>query len=444
MTTPAPRFTPDASSAAKRLPPSPAISSIRALVRDPLSFFQSITEQCGDIVYYRPAPDPAILINHPDFVRHVLLENNRNYTKATYSNMIFNKVIGEGLLTSEGEVWRKQRRMMQPAFHHTRLEQLDKMITDATSEMLDGWQRAYEEDRPIDLPREMSALTLTVTTRALFGVDLGDEVREVGEIVNRAAQFLEKPSHPKLIQSVAELSALVDRIIQQRKRDFKDAGDLLSSLIMARDEHSGAEMGDEQMRSQIMTLMLAGYETTASALTWTWYLLAKHPWATERVRREARDTLKGMPPRYSDLEQMPYTRMVLNESLRLYPPAWTLGRRALGEDQIGGYYIAPNTVIAVCVYSLHRHPAFWDEPERFNPERFSAENSAGRHKFSYVPFGAGPRQCIGNNFGLMEAALVIACMAQRFELHLMPGIEAEPQALFVLRPGRDLLMSLHP
>jgi cytochrome P450 len=236
----------------------------------------------------------------------------------------------------------------------------------------------------------------------------------------------------------------VDRIIQQRKRNFQDAGDLLSSLIMARDEQTGAAMGDQQMRSQILTLMLAGYDTTASALTWTDYLLAKHPWALERVRAEARETLQGSPPRYADIEKMPYTRMVLNESLRLYPPAWTLGRRAIAEDQIDAYTIPPDTVIAICIYTLHRHPAFWEEPESFNPQRFTPENSAGRHKFAYVPFGAGPRQCIGNSFGLMEASLIIACIAQRFELHLMPGVEAEPQALFVLRPNRDLMMSLHP
>src|SRR5512140_1939621 len=284
---------PDPSSSPKSMPPTPAVSSIRELIRDPLNFFQTITAQCGDIVCYRAAPDPAVIINHPDYVRHVLLDNNRNYSKATYSNMIFNKVIGEGLLTSEGETWRKQRRMMQPAFHHTRLEQLDCMITDATGAMLDGWQRLYEEGRPIDLPREMAALTLTVTTRALFGVDLGDEVRAVGEIVNRAASYLEKPSNPQLIQSVAELSALVDRIVQQRQRDFQDAGDLLSSLLMARAEHTGATMSNEELRSQIMTLMLAGYETTASALTWTWYLLSRHPRAMERVRTEARDGLQG-------------------------------------------------------------------------------------------------------------------------------------------------------
>src|SRR5512135_2880612 len=222
MTTPTPGFSAEPSTQAKRMPPTPGTSSIRELVRDPLNFFQTLTTQYGDIVCYRPAPDTAYLINHPDYIRHVLLDNNRNYSKATYSNMIFNKVIGEGLLTSEGEVWRKQRRMMQPAFHHTRLEQLDRMITNATGIMLEQWQHAYDEGRPVDLPREMAALTLTVTTRALFGVDLGDEVREVGEIVNRAASLLEKPSNPKLIQSVSELSALVNRIIEQRRRDFKD------------------------------------------------------------------------------------------------------------------------------------------------------------------------------------------------------------------------------
>mgnify|MGYP005813879243 CR=1 FL=1 len=439
MTMPAPR----SARTDRRLPPSPAGGNLRQLVREPLTFFQSIAAQYGDIVCYRPAPEAAYLINHPDYVRHVLVDNNRNYSKATYSNMIFNRIVGEGLLTSEGDVWRTQRRMMQPAFHHTRLEQMDVMITDATSALLDQWQAAYAAGKPIDLPREMAALTLTITTRALFGVDLGDEVRQVGEIVNRAAGLLEKPSNPQVVQSAAELSALVDRIIQQRKRDFRDAGDLLSSLLLAREEHTGAAMSDAQLRSQILTLMLAGYETTASALTWTWYLLAGHPWAAGRVRAEVRDALQGRPPRYADMEHLPYTRMVFSESLRLFPPAWTLGRRALGEDEIGGYYVAPNTVLAVCIYSLHRHPAFWPDPDRFDPERFSPENSAGRHKFAYVPFGAGPRQCIGNNFGLMEACLVIASIAQRFEMQIVPGVEAKPQALFVLRPGRDLLMSLH-
>src|SRR5512140_1346916 len=204
MTTPPDHPSPTTSSVDRRLPPTPSSSNLRELIRDPLNFFESLTKQYGDIVCYRPAPDPAYLINHPDFVRHVLLDNNRNYSKATSSNVIFNKIVGEGLLTSEGEVWRKQRRMMQPAFHHTRLEQLDVMISDATAAMLENWQARCESGEPIDVPREMSALTLTVTTRALFGVDLGDEVREVGEIVNRSSSYWEKPSNPRLIQAGSE------------------------------------------------------------------------------------------------------------------------------------------------------------------------------------------------------------------------------------------------
>ena len=425
-----------------RLPPSVS-GSPREILRDPLTFYRSIAEQYGDVVCYRSAPEPAYLVNHPDYIRHVLVDNNRNYSKATYSNQIFNKVVGEGLLTAEGETWRRQRRMTQPAFHHTRLERLDEMIVEAAEAMLDGWEVSYHAGQPIDIAREMAALTLTVTTRSLFGVNLGDEVREVGEIINRAARFLEKPSHPRLIESVQELNALVDRIIQQRKKDFKDGGELLSSLILARDPETGLGIPDEQLRQQILTLLLAGYETTASALSWTWYLLSQNPAAYARLREEIRDVLNGQRPRYADLDRLVFTRMVVNEGLRLFPPAWTLGRLALGQDEIGGYHIPAGSVIAICTYTVHRHPGFWDEPDRFDPDRFTPENISRRHKYAFIPFGAGPRQCIGNMFGLMEASLVIASIAQRFELRLLPGIQVSPQALFVLRPNRDLMMSLH-
>ncbi len=427
----------------KRLPPTPDRREMRRLVRDPLRFFSTLAAEYGDVVCYRPAPDPAYLINHPDHVRHVLVDNNRNYSKETHTNQMFHTLVAGGLLTSEGEVWRRQRRMMQPAFHHTRLEPLDTMIAEATDDMLARWRVLEQQEQPVDVAREMAALTLTVTTRALFGVNLGDEVREIGEMVNRAIGFLEKPSDPRLKESMDGLNAVVERIIRSRKQDFKDGGDLLSSMILARDSETGQGMTDEQLRNQIMTLMLAGYDTTASSLTWTWYLLSQNPQAAQRLRAEVRGHLGDRAPRYGDLEHLPYTRMVLNESLRLFPPAWTLGRRALGEDEIGGYYVAPNTVLAICIYTLHRHPAFWRDPEAFDPERFSPEQSAGRHRFAYVPFGAGPRQCIGNNFGLMEASLIIAGIARRYDLRLVPGTEVQPQAVFVLRPERDLLMSIH-
>lgn len=434
----------DLAAQSHRLPPSITGGNVRDMVRDPLQFFQNIALQYGDIVCYRPTPEPAYLLNHPNYIRHVLVDNNKNYSKDTYSNRLFGRVVGGGLLTTEGSHWRKQRRMMQPAFHHKRIEQLDGMIVEVAQSMLDRWQDAFESNQPVDIAREMAALTLTVTTRSLFGVDLGDEVREVGEIFNRAANYLEKPSSPRLNQSVQEFVEVVDRIIQQRKQDFRDGGDLLSSMILARDDQSDAAMDDEQLRTQVMTLMLAGYETTASALTWTWHLLSQNLHILDRLRNEVRDALQGRLPRYSDLDNLPFAGMVLDESLRLFPPAWTLGRRAIHEDVIDGYYVPANTVIAICVYVLHRHPEFWDQPETFNPERFSPENIKGRHKYAYIPFGAGPRQCIGNNFGLMEAALVMACVLQRFELHSILGMEVHPQALFVLRPNRDVMMSLHP
>ena len=428
----------------RRLPPSPARAQVRSLVRDPLRFFLTIAAEYGDVVCYRPAPDTAYLINHPDHVRHVLVDNNRNYSKETHSNQIFKRVVADGLLTSEGETWRKQRRMMQPAFHHTRLAPLDVMIAESTEAMLEHWRELHQGGQPIDVAREMASLTLTITTRALFGVILGDEVREIGEIVNRAAKFLEKPSDPRVQQSASEMNAVVERIIRDRRRNFKDGGDLLSSMMLAQDHEGSERMGDDELRNQVMTLMLAGYETTASALTWAWYLLSQHPAVAQRVRGEAQRLLGGRSPRYEDLERLHETRNVVSESLRLFPPAWTLGRKALGEDEIGGYYVAPGTVIAICIYALHRHPGFWDRPDEFDPERFTEQNSAGRHKYAYIPFGGGPRQCIGNTFGLMEASLIISNVAQHFNLQLAPGTTVTPQAIFVLRPARDLMMTLEP
>jgi cytochrome P450 len=412
-------------------------------VRDPLNYFSTIAAAYGDVVCYRPAPDTAYLINHPDYVRHVLVDNNRNYSKETHTNQQFNKVVAEGLLTTEGDVWRKQRRMMQPAFHRTRLELLDTMITDATEDMLKRWRELHRLGQPVDIASEMAGLTLTVTTRALFGVILGDEVHEIGRMVNKAIAYLEKPSDPSVRQAMDRLDNVVQRIIDERRREFRDGGDLLSSMMLARDQETGESMSDEQLRNQIVTLMLAGYETTASALTWTWNLLAQDAAAVQRLQAEARDVLGGRPPQYGDLERLSFTGQVLNEAMRLFPPAWILGRRALGEDEIGGYYVAPGTTIAICLYTLHRHPRFWERPDDFDPDRFSPARAAGRHKFAFIPFGAGPRQCIGNTFGLMEASLVIAHVSQQYSLRLAPGVVAAPQPVFVLRSGRDLMMTLH-
>ncbi len=433
----------------QRIYPPSARGSIRELVKDPLSYFHNLVTQFGDIVCYRPAPETAYLINHPDFVRHILVENYQNYRKDTRSIQVFKKMVGDGLITSDGDTWRWQRKLVTPAFHRNRLDALDHLIVKATNEMLDRWANKYIQGQPVDVAREMASLTLTVTTQALFGVDIGDEVNVIGEWVNQAARDFEKPSRENVQESAHAIRTIVNRIIQERKSEFVDRGDLLSMMILARDEEnpggdvSTRKMNDEQLADQVMTLLIAGYETTANALTWTWYLLSQNIWAISILRQEVQEKLRGRPPRSSDLLDLPYSRMVFEESLRIFPPGWMIGRRAIHHDRIGGFDVEPETVIAICVYTIHRHPNFWEHPDVFDPQHFNPDAVRDRNKFAFIPFGAGPRYCIGNNFGLMEACLILACVSQKFELHLAPGIEVQPQPLFVLRPNRDLMMTLH-
>ncbi len=425
------------------LPPTPK-GNLRDLVRDPLNYFLSITRQYGDIVCYRPAPDTAYLINHPDYIHHVLVDNHQNYSKDTYSNQAFKKAIGPGLINFEGSEWLNQRRLSQPAFHHTQLEPLDEMIVQAANDMLDQWQTHYQNNQPVDIAREMAALTMKITCKALFGVDLGSEVREIAELINGVATLLQKPNHPHLKGAAREFSKVAERIIERRRQDHSPRGDLLGMLIKAGVENRGTMMDENRLRSEVMGLLLAGYETTANALTWTYYLLSQNLWASQRLRNEVRQVLNGRRPTTADLLSLPYLRLVLDESLRLFPPAWIIGRRAISDDVIGGYPVPAGTVIAICIYTLHRHPAYWEQPDQFDPERFTPERSKNRKRTVYIPFSTGPRQCIGSPFALLESSLILACIAQRFELRLLAGTEVSPQALFVLRPNRDLLMTLHP
>jgi cytochrome P450 len=425
----------------KRYPPIPQFNT-RELLRDPLAFFPTLARQYGDIVCYRRTPEPAYLVNHPDYIRHILKDNNRNYSKATYINQMFKSVVADGLLTAEGEDWLQQRRLMQPAFHHKRIANLDVIITAEVSKMLDRWRNSSNTGQPIDIAREMAELTLNVTTRALFGVDIGEEVSLVGDAVLVSADLLEKPRNPRFQNASRAVDKVVYRIIDERRRSNEDTGDLLSILMQVRDEESGIGMTDLQLRNQVLTLLLAGYETTSSALTWTWFLLSSHPGVLERLRRELAENIGERTPANQDTPKLKYTRMIFEEALRLYPPAWILGRKALADDEIGGYTIPANAVIAISPYAVHRHPGFWEDPEAFIPERFTIEQSAKRHRFAYIPFGAGPRQCIGNNLAMLEAQLIIAMVARAFTLHLVPGQDIKPEPIFILRPNQKILMTL--
>jgi cytochrome P450 len=426
----------------RQLPPSPQIKT-REIVREPLTFFTTLARQYGDIVCYRPTPEPAYLVSHPDFIRHILVDNNRNYSKATYINQMFKSVVANGLLTAEGEDWLSQRRIMQPVFHSRYVARLDVIITDAVVEMLDRWETNFRENRPVDITREMASLTISITTKALFGVDIGQEVGLIGDSVAVGAALLQKPRDPIFQNGLKAVEEVVYRIINERRRSMTDANDLLALLMQVRDKDTGVGLDDVQLRNQVFTLLLAGYETTSSALTWTWFLLAQNPQVMERLQREVATNIGDWLPTYTDMENLGYTRMVFEEGMRLYPPAWILGRKALVDDELGSYWIPANSVIAISPYVMHRHPNYWENPEAFDPERFRPERSAQRHRFAYIPFGAGPRQCIGNNFAMLEAQLILAMVARRYTLKLVENQVIKPEAIFILRPNQEILMNLH-
>ncbi|MGW8144092.1 MAG: cytochrome P450 [Anaerolineales bacterium] len=429
-----------------QLPPTPH-SNNRELLKDPLTYFLGLTREFGDVVCYRPALEPAYLINHPEYVRHVLVDNNRNYTKGTYINKMFHAAVADGLLTAEGEKWHRQRQLMQPSFNKKHIAKLDNLITSQASRVFEHWQEAASKSQPIYLSQEISALTLAIASRALFGVDLGEEIGQVGRAVDLGVALLEKPNNPRFQTSIQILEEIVQRIITSRRHSVDRSGeteDLLGTMMQTRDEETGLGMDDVSLRNQVITLLLAGYETTASALTWTFYLLSQHPGTVIRLRQELQTALGGKTPTYADLPELELTRMVFEESLRMYPPAWVLGRVALGEDTIGNFIVPAGTVVAISPYTLHRHLGFWNDPEIFNPDRFTQERSNERHRFAFIPFGAGPRKCIGSSLAMVEAQLIIATAMQRFDLSLVSDHEIKPEIGFVARPDRQMKMMVSP
>jgi cytochrome P450 len=423
----------------------PFLGVLPAVRRDPTAVFLNAARQFGDVAYLKIGPRRGYLITNPTDVRHVLQDNARNYHKSPlYEKLKIS--LGNGLLTSEDDFWLRQRRIAQPAFHRQRIAALAGVMAEAAREVAMQWESIASGARPVDIDEEMMRLTRTVVLRALLGGDLGPFAGTLDDAWSVMNQWigesfwslgfdrLPTPKYRRFQQARAVLRGAVDYIISQRRRSQSDSPDLLSMLLSARDEETGEAMTDEQVRVEVTTFLLAGQETTSLALTWTWYLLSEHPVAQARLEKEIDAMLGGRPPEFADLVNLPYSRMVIDEALRLYPPAWGFSRQALADDQLGGFHLPRGWLAFVIPYVLHRLPAFWDNPEAFDPDRFSAERSANRPKFVYLPFGAGPRQCIGNHFALIEAQLIVATLAQRYRLHLVPGHKVEPWPLITLRP----------
>jgi cytochrome P450 len=338
------------------------------------------------------------------------------------------------------------------------LNALGPAMTDTTDEALVRWRELAQRGEPIDIQTEMMHMILAILTRTLFGADMSGDAAAVEQSVATQAKYLNDrlnspvdiperaplPVQRRFLAARATLNRVVDDVIADRRRTGVDTGDLLSILLEARDEETGEPISDEQARDEIKTLLIAGHETTATTLGWTFYLLSKHPEVTEQLRAELDEVLGDRAPTAEDVPNLKYTTMVLYESLRLYPPLWIVSRMPIEDDEIAGYPVKAGTSVIICSYVTHRHPEFWDNPEGFEPERHTPERMKERHRYAYIPFGGGPRGCIGFPFAIMEMPLVLARVLQQFRVNLVPGFEVEPESAISLRQKRGALMHIEP
>lgn len=401
----------------------------------------------------------GFLFFHPDHNKHILQDNNRNYTKLPAPTFtLLQPIIGNGLVISDGEFWRRQRRLSQPAFHRKQIANFVTTMTDCTQQMLNGWEMSTKKGQVVDVSEEMMALTLQIAGKTLFSLDLTGQARTVGEAFSRVNQQVSKlntdPFFPMKLRmpflsvtkeffaGIHQLDTVVNRIIQERRTTGQEQEDLLSMLMFSKDEETGESMDDKQLRDEVMTLLIAGHETTAVAMSWALYLLAQQPQVKSRLQDEVEQALAGRMVRVEDLPRLPYTRMVIDEVLRLYPPAYAMARWCNGADVIGGYDMPANTALTISPYITHRLPEFWDNPDQFDPERFTPERVAERPRYAYLPFGGGPRQCIGNSFALTEAAVILASVVQRFDWKVATSSPVEMEPMITLRPKGGVPMEL--
>ena len=435
------------------LPGLPFLGSLLDMRRDFLGTFARAAA-LGDVVRLEFPGKVAHLLVHPEHVKHVLVDHHRNYGKQTRGYHMLRQVLGQGLVTSEGDFWRRQRRIAQPAFHHARIAGFGEIMVRATLEMLERWDERVRRDEVLDVDAEMMALTLRIVGQCLMSADLSDESDDVGRAVaimlRQTVERITRPLSPPLFvptprnraftSARARLDALVFAIIEARRKSQGEHRDLLAMFMEARDEETGEGMSDRQLRDEVMTMVLAGHETTANALTWTFFLLSQHPEAGAELARELQRVLGGRPPTIGDLEALPYTEAVVKESMRLYPPVWMMARSVMERDEVGGVMLPKGSMVFLSPWVTQRDRRFWSSPERFEPERFLRPEIEDVPKYAYFPFAGGPRVCIGNGFAMMEAKLLVATILQRHRLTLEPGHPVEPEPTITLRPRHGMRM----
>ncbi|UQA60726.1 cytochrome P450 [Polyangium aurulentum] len=440
----------------------PFLGNLVDVRRDRLGTFLRAAVEHGDVARLEfgvlTGRRIAHLLRHPDHVKHVLVDAPDNFDKQTPGFTRLREVLGEGLLTSEGSFWLRQRRIAQPAFHRQRIASFAGVMVRAGEERVNAWLERARRDEPIDVAEEMMNLALRIVCETLLGVDMVDTSAVsqavdvlLADVRNGLGSFFSLPRNVPIernrifLEAADMLDRQVQRIIDARRKSGAEASDLLSLLMAARDPETGEGMSDRQLRDEVMTMFLAGHETTANALAWTFWLLSLHPGVRRKLSAELASVLEdGRLPTFEDVARLEVTTRVLQESMRLYPPAWIVARRALRDDVIGGYAIPAGSLVFVSPYVTHRHPAFWENPEGFDPDRFAGGALSRLPRFAYFPFGGGPRQCIGMSFAMVEATLLLATLGRRVHLDLLPGQRVVPEPGVTLRPRGEIRMRIVP
>lgn len=440
-----------------RVPPGPAgTQSLRAMRDAPLAFVTAMAA-LGDVTRHDADGEPVYMLNRPDLARYVLKENGTNYTKdRTPDDDMLRPLLGNGLLTSNGAEWAAQRRMCAPAFRPSEVTRFDQVIVEAAEHLARQWRGAAS----VRVDHDLTALTLTVIVKAMLGTDIGGAGEGFGRAVDAVNRFIGHyvpTDDPDPADTAARYAGFqrarafldrVTRVIIAARRTGGAGDDLLSALLAEAHPggtgHGAPAMTDAELRDQVLTIIMAGHETTAKSLTWTLYLLDRHPEAAAAVRAEIDEVLRGRAPSAADLPALRRCRQAVQEAMRLYPPVWLISRRSVAADVIDGYDIPAGSLVCISPWVLHRDPRYWDEPEAYRPERFDPEAAARHLSHQYLPFGGGPRICLGRHFAMVEATLVLAVLLRDLRMELAEGFPVEPEALVTLRPRHGMTMTPRP
>ncbi|MFN8372289.1 MAG: cytochrome P450 [Anaerolineae bacterium] len=440
----------------KSYPPGPRGSLLTGAMNDfrkeRLGFMLEVRDHYGDIAHFKLLQRHAYLLNHPDYIRTVLVDNPEKFHKSPLLKRTTRDLIGYGSLVIEDDYWKKRRRLIQPAFHHHRIAAYGDVMVQHTQHMLDTWHTGDTHD----IAQEMMKLTLGIAAKTLFDADVSDQANEIGNAITVGLHatmariqrpmlnffdWLPTPANRERLRSGEVLHNVIMKIINDRRASGEDKGDLLSMLLLSKDE-DGSGMTDRELHDEAMTLFIAGHETTALALTWALYLLAQNPHVVDKLTQELDAVLGARAATVNDLAALPYTEMVVKEALRMYPPAWVISRIAVEPVTVADYHIDRDSLVLMSPYVMHHDERYFPEAERFLPERFSAENEKTLPKYAYFPFGGGPRVCIGNQFAMMEARLVLATIMQHYRPTLVPGQNIVLEPLITLRPRDGIQMRL--